>query len=954
MPPADQIQIRDLTGGWNPSVDAYHAPLNVLLRADNLIWEHGGVPRIRPGVQKLNTSPYDGAIRSLFTTTLSGHRVRVKGTSTGAVYVGETLVGMFNGSGDFALGSFKGQVLMARGSVKKKSSYTTVRNWGVAADDAKSAPTVAASPGGVIEIADGVSSEGWTCDTSEGSPAYVVAHDGTAGGAIKLTPNASSHRGVVTMTFSSPQDFDDYGGGERGADTDLLEFYAKVEGFESLDEFQVQFDCNEDSAAVFQDDYYIARFVAGDAKKVKLSADEATAGLGDETEFERRRARRAVDEDTNVVTRISGAESWMRFSLQRGKCERIGSTPNKNWSTIKAIRIVAYFNATGGALAMDDITMTGGADHQMTGKYKALYCYVYSSGEYEGKSGLSEISDPVEVRGGGLSVTVPASSDSQVNQTWIYIMGGALDQAYRAKVMNSNGGTATVGASEVDIAVANITPENNSAPPDNAIAIVAPHMSRVWVLTTTKLWPSRRNNPDSFDATQAIDIGDATETPYWLALTPDQSLYVGTSKNIYRIGGKGLEYPDGTTDFSKEPINVEPPIDSAVAQDGYVLHYMASDGWRTFAGSQTQRIVGSLDLLYRGLQRYGVPPVNLGSAHARFRCAFYAGHLYCLSGESVSGNDEYSTALHILHAGSPLRYRHTYPFGISTLYREPDGKILAGCTDGYVRELGVGETDDGEKIPVEFWTPVYDAGEPLRFKDPFDFEIQADTGATAYTIAYHLDAGDTADATNSFATNGLTVSRRRMDTVTPYRGIQLRVTGESTAFVLTEFAFNFRFRPLPRLYVDTGYVDTGRNYTSWCRAVRIKARAKTTLTATCYFDDTAFGPYTITVDPDKVTHYRVPVPRSYKGRQPRVVLSAEGDVTADLTNAGQMRIDEFSAFPSGTDLTAAERLRFNTVGFGGGAVAAETQHSFECYWIEFQFHPTGGQTQASVVRATIG
>ena len=953
MPPADQIQVRDLTGGWNPSVDAFHAPLNVLLRADNLVWEHGGVPRLRLGSRTINAAPYDGSIKSLYTTILSGHRVRVKGAGD-KVYIDDTSIGTFAGSGDFALGSFKGQVLMARGTTKKKSTYTTVRNWGVAEADAKGAPTVSASAGGVINIADCVTAEGWTCDTSEGSVAYVTSHAAVASGALELTPDASTDRGVVTRTFATPQDFTDYSGSEGGADTDLLEFYARIEGAENLSEFQVQFDCNADSSAVFQDDYYIARFTPGSAQRVKLTAGEATQGLGNETEFERRRIFRSIDEDSDIVSRVSSAKSWVRYSLQRGKCERIGSTPGKNWSTIKAIRIVAQFTATGSKLAVDDITMTGGEDHCLTGKYKALYCYVYSSGEYEGKSGLSAISEEVEVRGGGVSVTVPASADSQVNQTWIFLLGGALDQAYRAKVISGNGGTVVVGNSEVSIATANIPPENNSAPPDGAIYIVGPHMARVWVLTATKLWPSRRNNPDSFDATQAIDIGDATETPYWLALTPDQSLYVGTSKNIYRIGGKGLEYPDGTTDFSKEPINVEPPIDAAVAQDGYVLHYIASDGWRTFAGSQTQRIVGSLDLLYRGLQRYGVPPVNLGSAHARFRCAFYAGHLYCLSGESVTGNSEYSAALHVLHAGSALRYRHTYPFSISALYREPDGKILAGCTDGYVRELGVEETDDGAKIPVEVWSPVYDGGEPLRFKDPFDFEIQADTGTSEFTVAYHLEGKDAADANNTYATAGLNVCRRRMDTVTPYRGIQIRMTGLATAFVLTEFAFNFRIRPLPRLYVDTGYVDTGRNYTSWCRAVRIKARAKTTLTVTCYFDDVAFGPYTVSVTSDKVTHYRVPVPRSYKGRQPRVVVSAEGDVTADLTNSGRMRIDEFSSFPSGTDLTAEERMRFATVGFSTGSVGAEVQHSFECYWIEFQFHPTGGQTQASVVRANIG
>jgi len=955
--PVPAIRVADLTGGWNPSVDAYNAPPNCLLRADNLTWEQGNVPRLRAGSNKINITSVGPSIDGLFTTILNGNRVRMFGAG-GSVYDNNSfLAGGFPGSTDIAFGSHMNQILIARGTRKVKWDGSIARNWGIA--DAPPAPTVAEDAGNVKVIAE-CNNGSFTNDTSEGAVHDVTGYDG--GQAQQIECNSADFRGVMSTTFAA-KDLNDFSG-EAGSDTDLVEFYVKVTGSNRLLSLQLQIDVNGASAAPFQDDYYQVLIDLSSGVKVALSPSEALAPT-DAGGFDRDRVRadlrRYQDgrDDTGDVaptSRVGRAASWVRYSIPRGKMERVGATSGKGWSTAVGVRLIAQFSAAGGKVDLDYVTISGGIEHALTGKFQARAVYVYNSGTYQGKSGISETSAQVDLRGGALSVTVDPSADTQVNETWVFIMGGGLNNFYRGAVISGNGGTVSIGTPEVTLAILNVTLENNSPPPDDIIGIVGPHAGRTWVLTPTQLCPSRRNNPDSFDLTQAVTVGDASETPYWVVLTSEGNLFVGTSKGVYRIGGKGLEFPDGTTDISKDSISIEPPIDYGVTTDGFVIYYIASDGWRAYAGGVSRRIVGALDELYKGYDRYGVKAVNLGSGHARFRCATFNGKLFALSGEGIAGNDEYSPALHVFDPQSPVRERRLYPFNITLLYREPDGGLLVGCTDGFVREIEVTESDSGAFIPYELWTPDNYGGAPLNYKDPFGMEALSDTGNTVATMALHVDSSDTAAATVSWISNGFQAIARRLDTLTPFRAIQARITGAASRFTLREFSLNYRLRPQRRLFVDTGYVDTGRNFITWIRRIRIKARIKAQLTVIAYFDDVAFTAYTTAASPeDKVTHFIVPVPKNFKGRQPRIVIYAPNNTSQTPSAPGQMRIDEFSRLPSAADLDAAERMRFATVGFSVPAgVEPETDNSFECYWIEFDFEPTGNQNEAKPLRVQIG
>jgi len=134
------------------------------------------------------------------------------------------------------------------------------------------------------------------------------------------------------------------------------------------------------------------------------------------------------------------------------------------------------------------------------------------------------------------------------------------------------------------------------------------------------------------------------------------------------------------------------------------------------------------------------------------------------------------------------------------------------------------------------------------------------------------------------------------------------------------------------------------------------------MTVVAYFDDVAFGPYQAAATPlNKVTHFNVPMPKNYKGRQARIVVYVTDNVPVppgEIPEEGGMRIDEFSRFPSGVDLTAVERARFASVGFALGAgstpIDPETDNSFEIYKIGVMYAATGNENEAITQWIPIG
>lgn len=772
--------------GWVPDADALQAPANGLLRADNCVLDELGIIGLRQGSLTLNA--YGGDVHSLYTAVLNATRYRFVGVVDN-VFVNTGFLSAMSGAGDVSFGSHRGQVLFARGSTTKKYDGATLRKWGIGMTGAVVSVTPAAPDTKTFATCDTAEAPAFVFTEDDGTgPTFTTGQDGTANGAIILNPNDTTQRGTMTKTFATAQDFSVYDGGTAGGDDDVLELYVYSPEPKDLLAVDIAVDVNASSTNAFQDDYYFGSFQSGVTAAL---APVAPAGS---------RSRNGAPVVGAAVSRIRTDKpvlnaGWSKLQIRRGDMLRVGTTALKGWNTVKAVRITITTLGSVG-VTFDRIRIVS---QRMLGPYQWAYVYAFNSGSYVGLSAPSAFSTAVAVntQSTGITIAADAARDTQVNEVWLYRSGGALDQFYRVAVKTGvvPGAIAiTDTLSDADALIANLPLQTDNAPPPaNIIGIAGPYYDRLFALTASALYPSRQLNPDSFASGQVVAVGGADEVAYWVKRSLG-GLYVGTSKDIYRLEGTGAELPDGTVDFTFMPLNIDhPPIGDAVAQDGNRLIYLAADGWRTVAGAGSQLLVGATSLLYKGYTRHGVGPVQLTGG--RFRPTIAKGQLLVVTPEAGA-----TTSSPVLYRHAPLVtswYRHVYPTALRCLYTEPDGTVLAGDSAGVVRQLDIGTADDGVGIPVTIWTKVDANDQHFNRKDVIDVRVQLDTGAATASVAVHFDGSATAVATVLAAQTPLGVTAAPLNNLPAFSQVQLRLTGSFTAFRFAAFGVQHTALPVP-------------------------------------------------------------------------------------------------------------------------------------------------------------
>lgn len=867
---------RDFSRGWFPSADSVNCPKNALLRADNCVLDELGILSVRPGSAKINSSVLASTdVHSLFTVYLSGARYRMAGVTDDIYSNGASLGQTMAGSGDVAFGSGMGQILFARSTSKKKYDGSTVRNWGIAQPNA--APTVAAVAADSKTFSLCVTADYANWTQTEGTKADQTTY-------IQVTPATVTGRGTITKVFASPTDFTVYDAFQVATDDDLLDFYFLVTEPQLLQFLRVQIDVN---GGDFSEDYYYYDWTP----YAPISAIDNGASIVDYNvnSYSWAEVRAKLEEqgvDTSVlnaaINPVLGASTWNHLSVRRGDMNRVGNTTGKNWSTVKAIQLVTQCSAAT-IVGFKTIKMVGGANRTLTGKYKWAVVAVRDTASYEGKSKPSDFSAEIELKAQACSATVAQSvvtaliAEGNATHLWLFRRGGVMDDWYRVSTAAVPSPSAAVvftdTMSDRDAMAANIKMQTDvEMPPDNIIGIVGPHFDRMFCLTSTMLYPSRKLDLDSYAALQAITICGAEETAYWVVKL-GQELFIGTSRDIYRLSGYGDESNDGKLDFTKVGIGIgNPPISPAIAQEGNTLVYLASDGWRIFTGTDSAPVRGDTDLLWRGYTRHGVSPINVSGSTARFKAAISKGVLSAITPEG--SNTTYSSVLHRLSIAQQRWYRHVYSPSWRSIYREPDGTLIAGDNAGFVWVLDSGTQDDGADIPIEIWSPIDDNDQPYTPKVPLMHRVRLNTGGAAASIDLHLDGSSVSSKTVSTSQSSMGTAESSVAGLQTFKQIQHRITGSFSVFKLMDLWLDYKDRPIGRYVWDLD-IDTGTQDLTWIREVRIKVLAGGLLTITPYFDGTAFPAYTATpvstVDPVIVP---VPVGREYKGRTPRLVVTS--------------------------------------------------------------------------------
>lgn len=910
---------RDFSLGYQPSVDQRNGPPNALLRMDNLTLDEQGALALRQGSSVISGPTSLGTeVRVLFTTTIDGQRIRYAQVDDGifasvdaGVYT--QIQGAYPGSGDIAFAAQLGQVFTARSTQKFKHDGLNTRQWGITTPTA--VPSIEATESNVLDISTFNDGESPAWEATEGSVDGDVGRDELANGARVLTPSSETGRGTIERVYAAETDLFNYPDGEAGAEEDLFEFYVWISDPSNLDVLTLSIDVNGDdpsTAARFSDDTYYHDFTFDDAVEVKF--DDAkllddrydVEGFGRDDVFDRREKQRIpyltgrVRRDQVNPTLNSG---WAKFSLPRSRFHRSGNTPGKNWTTVKAIQFTALYRISEsvlpGVVKLDQMRFIGGEDHTLNGRYKVRCVLFADYGTHVVRSAPTDFSEEVELKANGLDVSLAIQGlfdqhvTGGVNDPTVgveaYLMGGTMDGFYLAATRNQQDGTAnfTITDSERTCLIRNTRlVTDNQEPPDDIIA-AEPHRQRMIVLTRTELRISQLANPESFPISLTFPVGNRSFSAYWMQRSGDD-IIVGTSIDGFVLEGIGQEFPDGTTDFRLRALGwPEPPVSEAAASGSGMLAYLASDGPRVVRGAVGGSLRANLDILYQGVTRYSVSPPNIGSAVGRFRFAIWGTRLYAIvpEGSDVSG----SRTLHIYDLRRERWDRRTYPRLFMSLYREPDGKIVAGDDTGSIYQLDVNKpstlsTDEvvsggaieSQGIPYVAWFPFDDDQKPFIRKEGFDLRAEVES-LDDITLVMLAD-GNTSLVYDSVTIPGSSDSpyfHPISGAVTADAPItlQFRLSGTSRLFNLKSLGLAYRERPLPRVAWDTGFIDLGVEV-PWIRRLMVKARSAADITANIYFEGAAkVDPLTITVTPNVETEYPVPVGRFCRGRQPRITLT---------------------------------------------------------------------------------
>lgn len=923
---------KDWVAGWSPSSDLVNGSPAGLLRADNVTLDDLGVLSLRkgtaqtlpgyttalPGGELLVDSLYNAVLNSS-PTSLSVSRVVAASNGFGAnpnrasVYInGARRDSDIRGSGDVVIHHGFGNVFWGRGIRRtggrinyRKNDGTEAggddgrgtRNWGINAPTQKPSFSSSDPDGATFSTCDAGESPGW--EAFEGTLTPIDGNDGTPSGAISLTPDTGTGRATGTRPLGGDQDFTQYDGGDTGIDEDVIEAYIRVGAPENLFSLSILFDCGSNPDQAFQDDYYSFEFQPDVMIQSKPSSVIGSQDANATTIDSWREAKTNLDgtRDNDLVGGSSTGESpsftlrkdadWARFTVPRKSFQRTGGAPDRGWNTITGIRVVATSTSADATFAnvdVDNITISGGANHPFTGTYVARYRWVKDFGNYIAMSPPSPVSDSILTKANGLSVNIPAAAlaaaDPQADQCWVYLFGGALNGFYRfaAVDMDPNQGALSVDVNirEAQAAIDNITLDlNDAVPPDSIVSVAGPYFGRFVCLTPTGVHLSRFNSPDTFSLNEVIKIGDGGEVPYWI-VDGDGRLLVGTSGAIRQISGTLVPLPDGTIDARVDDLNTKPPNDFCVAVDGPVIAYMAADGPRLLAGNQSKLIVGNLDLLLRGETRYGVPPMDLGLAPGRTRMAIRDRFVYMIAPEGS------------YQSGSPYVYRYDmaadrwwrfkYPFTIRSVYRDPANLLEMGTDDGQVFLAEAGTTDDGAGITYYVQTVSDDLGTPLQRKDFHDLIVNCQSGSSASGFSWYADQAATPALVSSVVgTEAAPIHQEQATALNGAKRVGLIIEGISTTgWKLYDYALNTRERPMPRVRWDTGYTplasQLGRELV-WFRRMNITANSPVDLKAWVYFSGTLYATYPITVIPNVTDVYWIPVDRACKGRQPIIVLT---------------------------------------------------------------------------------
>ena len=780
-------------GGWVPDQDPINGDPGSLIRMDNLQQEQNGVLSLVRPIKQITTTGFNDYVDVIFSRLLGSNEVlwaSIGATSTSIV---RSLLGDFtdtvvigNGNGRTFYGDCLGQTLILAGSVRLKDDTVNVLNLGLQTClqpqvSAVSQPTLAFYQSDQSTFVERRVIGTWALVEGQSYTPDAVAPDG---GSVLVNP--IDLRGIVKLTLPSQTDTLNVttNGIADNPEGDLIQLTVTPDDSSQVNDITITF------SAASAEDYYTYTF----------SGQILQQGLA-------------------IPSTIS---------QYRGFFTRSASVnPNFNWSTITKISVVVRcFSAIN--CKIEFVNITGGATGQINGVYNYIAVAVNDNGVYVAKSPCSVPSATTTIINGFAGLTCD-SIDPQVTEIWYYRISVAtsnmnlpanLDQYYRVAVGKPfqfvQDTTSDDDAIELNIV---LNPFLLSVQPladgngigEQIIGVEGLFNERMIYLTPTSILLSDQLNPDAIDSRYTLKAeSDTTEGNLWIKKLTNNVLILGTNKDLYELSGTLLPLPDGTVDVSIVKLGEKyPPITTDCCNiSGGGITYVASDGIRTTAGSNTQLISPQLRLLFQGEPRVGFAPVVI-SRYANYRIAAGKTKLWV----TIPFQDGTRQLLVYDFVNSIWRIQITDPV---TVYVTQKDRVLAGydttnsfgLPPGQIFEVdaaysntgGSGFLDTSGNLYNGFYITfitVYDANQtPRNRKDTFTLKLIIDTGGSDCSVYVGIDGKDFLHL-QDINTSGLTTVYIPMDAFTLGFRYAFKIVDKNyvTKFTLYEMTLEYDPRP---------------------------------------------------------------------------------------------------------------------------------------------------------------
>ena len=751
---------------WVPNLSEQAQDPTALLRADNLVFDEPGVIKTGRGTVRVSSGPFGSAPHSLFSQSLLGSVVGSTDPTIKVRYVGSGTTVYRNWAGgtpnesDYsaailtggdaayaAFGNAWGHTFIFSGTKKRADNgdASAARDLGLAAP---SAPTIARNTPPSISIfntwAPWSPSPEW--EAPEGAYSCNTSNEW-----IKVDVDATTFRGVLRAPYYGVVDtIDSTNFGSTGQDTpnDIFSMGVRVDDTSSIIKVRIEVILETESSpgtgAQDVKNYYWFEWY--NDSKLTETPDYLTADVFDYTDRAEfiERARQQLEPGINLVSFFrEGQDFWGTLQCTRSQFKRSGTDASKSWATIKGIRIIVEAADTN-SLMVANPQFIGGENGQLNGYYSYIQVEVNETGEYTEVGISSPGSSELQVINGSVRVT-PAAVSGSANKIKIYRSSTQTPGYFLVKELTTPYAAFDDVMSDVDaVRYGEQLEIYRTALPDGIQSVIIPYYDRAIYFDYNTMYVSYRYDPGSYDARHVFKIcGTNSEVILWTAKVIDGVLYVGTTNDVYEISGDfAYDEATGLLNVSVRGLGIkQPPVSDSVCIWSNNLIYLAEDGWRTLAGSQTGTIIDDINLLYQAQDRHGVGYVNIGSRSAHYNQAVVSHNkLYCSVSDSIDGRSLHSYNF----ATKQWSYWRNCVNGNNTpqsMYVEEDGTILFSTGSGgdlylYTFDTPTTKNTLGEGGNNTFYllTTFFCNGEPHNRKDPFTLKVKADTGGENITI----------------------------------------------------------------------------------------------------------------------------------------------------------------------------------------------------------------------------